>query len=124
VDDSILTHRERRQLAELRRRQREFRETIVRRVETQIESLQASKYRYQQAWACHVAACTCYHEALLLLAEDPDDDDRTAREKTDKLERIEAEFIAAGAALRNAFARCEWEIREAGASSSLEGRPL
>jgi hypothetical protein len=109
----FFTEKERAKIAALRAEAQPILEMGELRIETAIDSLYASRRRFEEARLHAAAADRCYHEALLCLAEDDDDDFDTARAKSEKLERIEQEFIAANVVLERALKRAEWEIGEA-----------
>ena len=113
VNEDALTSEERRRLNELRRQSRELVEKVERRIVTTLDSLEASHRRFEQARKVAIAASNLYHEALLSLAEDPDDDYVTALEKREKFERIEREYIDAGVAYDTAVLRVGWEVAQA-----------
>jgi hypothetical protein len=81
--------------------------------ETQIESLAAARARLQEARVAKCKAETAYHEALLTLAPDPEDDLDTAVGKAEKFEALEDDFLVTSALYREAEVRCQWEERQA-----------
>ena len=89
------------------------------RLESLTESLEESRMRLDQARRENEMAKRQYHEALLVLAEDEDDDFATALEKREKFERVEAEFITVGRAYEKALLRVGWEAHEAEKASLL-----
>ena len=70
-----------------------------------VDSFNSSKFRYSRAKAVENAAFAAYHEALLLCGEDEDDAFDLAREKAEKLERIEREYLEAAAPRESALLR-------------------
>src|SRR5438876_10832835 len=96
VNDGVLSDGEKRRLLALRRQAREIVSTVTNRIEITIDSLEASRRRFEEARANSFRAMGSYHEALIALAESDDDDFAIALEKAEKFERIESEYLASG----------------------------
>jgi hypothetical protein len=88
------------------------------RLEIMASSLEGTRHRFEEARANAVAAMRLYHEALIVLGEDDDDDFATAFEKKDKFDRIEAELLATGEVYTSALNRLGWELRNSGAETA------
>jgi hypothetical protein len=76
-------------------------------------SLEESRRLFESARRENDLANRLYHEALLALAEDEDDDFATALEKRQKFEQIEDDFVVAGRRYEKALSRLGWELQEA-----------
>ncbi len=74
------------------------------------QSIEEAKDRADRAHLINETAKRLYFEALLILAPDDNDDFATAIEKAQKYERIEEEYISAGAAYEHALTRYAWEL--------------
>ena len=86
-------------LAKLTAKAEEISRLNTMRIETRIKSLDAAHRHYSDA-------TILYHEAILRLAPDPDDDFETAFNKSRKFTAIEDDFT-------DASTRLNFEIREA-----------
>lgn len=95
-----------------REKLRELRELAEVRIDTHKVSLEEANQRLQAARVRNDKAAAAYREALIHLQPDPDDDIHAESEKAQKFEKIEAEYLEAGAAYRTAVLRAGWELRE------------
>jgi DNA gyrase/topoisomerase IV subunit A len=114
VADGILSDGEKRKLLELKKQANEIVATVTDRIEITVSSLDASRRRFEDARRTAIAAGNLYHEALIALAEDEDDDFVTALGKVEKFEQIEAEYLDSGVMYRTALNRLGWELKNSG----------
>lgn len=120
IPDEILSAAERQKLQALQDEARELQLLAATRLETKIGSLNASQLRYQEACTANHASLDLYHEALLQLFDDADDDFDLACEKREKAAQVEEDYLAAGVRLQEALTRFEWEIKQVEAPPASE----
>jgi hypothetical protein len=82
------------------------------RASLRIYSLADSQERFEQIGRACATALQLVEEAYLVLAEDDLDTWETAKEKSDKLERIEREHARCIAVWENQLRRLNWEARQ------------
>jgi hypothetical protein len=116
VSEGILSDGEKRKLVALHRQALEIAGMITDRIEVAINSLDATRIRFQESRATAIEAGRIYHEALICLAEDDADDFNVALEKSTKLELIEKEYLVTGRVYECALSRLGWELRNSGAA--------